>query len=127
MKDYVLRQPAEAPRANVPGPRADPRRHPFACVRPIVGEPGRFLVQSRSRSDVEHLVDLLEGTFGVCSCENFTFAREKHVREGRPISTAVFCWHLKMTLAFIGWEVREQLKANLARKGFTHERKPGSA
>lgn len=107
---------------NLPGPPTPREGHPFACVRPVIGEPGRFYVLSRSRGDVEHLVDILEGEVGVCSCENFTFARAKRLAEGKPISTASFCWHLKMTFAFIGWEVRTQLRADLAAQGFTHER-----
>jgi len=43
-------------------------------VAPIPGEPGRYYVQSKSRPNVRHIVDLTElGFNGQCCCEQFEY------------------------------------------------------
>lgn len=61
-------------------------------------EPLRFLVQSRSRMDVVHLVDLEEyWQSGRCSCENFTFQIEPLLRRliVRPNTPRAWCKHIR--------------------------------
>ena len=119
----MLKNVGERPAPPPPAPaRRKKGEHPFWCVIPVAHEPGRFHVQSRSRSDVLHLVDLMEGPFGTCSCEQFQFRiGPKQLEPGHRVSTASLCWHLKVVLGFIGWEVRLQLRETLRAKKRLHE------
>ena len=73
-----------------------------SMVEPLAGEPGVFLVQSRSRLQVRHRVDLLEfDRNGGCSCEHF----EVHIRgfldrsrngDLHKLPTSMRCWHIQV-------------------------------
>lgn len=73
-------------------------------VEPIAGEPLRFHVQSASRPDIKHLVDLQECGFNsACGCEVFQM---KHLpmlrydrREKRP-PLKRRCKHIKLALEY---------------------------
>ena len=56
--------------------------------------PLRWVVTSRSRPDVEHLVDLAAfGGIGNCSCEHFQFRIAPDLRDGRRLG-ARRCSHI---------------------------------
>jgi hypothetical protein len=57
----------------------------------------RYHVQSRTRPQVKHLVDLeLYGGNGACSCEHFTFKMEPHLKRGARSETGgLRCWHIQ--------------------------------
>jgi hypothetical protein len=83
-------------------------------VYEIPGEPLRFHVQSRTRADLKHLVDLMElNGRGRCSCEHFEYR-----------STAIkkfTCDHIKAGQIHLAKKVvsrcLETEKAHKARKG----------
>jgi hypothetical protein len=74
-------------------------------VRPIPNEPLRFYVQSRGRSEVEHLVDLEEYGFnGKCSCEYYTFKIEPKLRQVRldeRTTMRLRCWHIRRAMYYL--------------------------
>lgn len=92
------------------------RRHPadpFAgIVDQIEGEVGRFHVQSRTRN-LKHLVDILDGPFGYCSCENQLYEKTRRQRAALQRKRAAlgdFCWHLKCVWGWMGWMVAKELR-----------------
>lgn len=70
-------------------------------VEPVEGEPGRFWVQSRSRLNLRHLVDMWEyrGN-GACGCEDFERKYRPHLEEGALPSPLLACRHLHAVRAF---------------------------
>lgn len=92
---------------------AEPK-DPFSrVVEQIEGEVGRFHVRSRSRPGIKHLVDVLEGPFGQCSCEDQAFSRNKKLMSALAkgeVKLSGFCWHLKMTWGWLGYQVAKQLR-----------------
>lgn len=75
-------------------------------IRTVPGEEHRFFVQSKTRFDTWHLVDLEElGWNGRCSCEHFNFRLFPQIRDDRakrrPPRTRR-CWHIREALAFYG-------------------------
>lgn len=66
-------------------------------VKPIQGEPLRFMVDSRRPSVPAYLVDLEEHGFnGACHCEHFRFRLEPLLLRGSAASPALRCWHIKI-------------------------------
>ena len=56
-------------------------------IQPITGEPTRYYVQSRSRKDIIHVVDVEEQG---CSCESFDFRKScSHLREVNKLLNAL--------------------------------------
>ena len=73
-------------------------------VRPIVGECGRYLVQSRTNPEQEHLVDLLEG---FCGCADYTCRRRVYEENtGKPFR----CSHIREAREFFLNEILERLR-----------------
>lgn len=84
------------------------------AVKPLIGEPLRFYVQSRSRSALWHLVDLQEDGFrGKCGCENEQFMRGKAKRENPKERQR--CWHVRQALLWFA-EVQLRLVAAAAER-----------
>lgn len=78
-------------------------------VRPIPGEPLRFHVESVSKPEEPHLVDLAANNgFGACSCQDFTLRREAFLASGAPPQTnRTACAHLRAAFRVFGiWAVR---------------------
>lgn len=58
--------------------------------------PFRFRAVSRTRPDIEHVVDVSAyNGIGKCSCEHFTFNLEPALREGILTGDAARCAHIK--------------------------------
>lgn len=73
-------------------------------VWPVPGEALRYHVQSQSRREIRHLVDLEDlGFNGCCGCESFQMrhlpALKQDRREGEPPRRRR-CWHIKRALEF---------------------------
>lgn len=65
------------------------------CQR-VEGELFRFHVQSRSRKDFAHFVDLQENEFnGKCSCEHFACRLQPLLNEGEEPSDDTICEHIR--------------------------------
>jgi len=65
-------------------------------VRPLIGEPLVYLVESRSRGSVMHRVDLSEyGGNGWCGCERFAFACAPHLERGSIPREKYECAHIR--------------------------------
>lgn len=72
-------------------------------VEHIPGEPLRFLVQSRTRRNMKHLVDLEECGFnGACSCENFQMRLLPRLRAERSAAHRRHhrCEHIRRAMEF---------------------------
>lgn len=56
----------------------------------------RYVVDSHSRTGVQHAVELehYNGN-GSCTCENFSFALERHLRGGAKPCDKLRCRHIK--------------------------------
>ena len=77
-------------------------------VHPIAGEPMRFHVQSKSRRDVRHLVDLAEDNGdGQCGCEQF----QMRIAPKRKQGVINYCDHIVSAYRYFGKQmVKEILK-----------------
>ena len=83
-------------------------------VRPIPGEPLRFHVESVSKPDEPHLVDLAANNgFGACSCQDFELRREDYLTCGAPpLTNRTACCHMRAAFrAFGAWAVRAFAKS----------------
>jgi len=71
----------------------------------------RFIVSSRSRLNIGHLVDLEENDgAGQCSCEMFTFQCQPKINRGAR-GEAVTCRHLRAVhRQFAQWAVQHAVK-----------------
>lgn len=70
-----------------------------AVVDPIVGEPLRFHVQSRTVEDLKYLVDLEEYGFnGFCGCQDFDF--RKRMIAQKMNGERARCWHIERARDF---------------------------
>ena len=67
--------------------------NPVTDVQPIHGESGCFLVQSASRPEVQHRVEVEKLT---CGCERF---------QAHPAHKGQICPHIERLAAWIGWDV----------------------
>lgn len=88
-------------------------------VQPIAGETFRFYVDSKSRPDMPHLVDLESYRWGgQCSCENFKFRHEKALSELGPKSIpddSFRCSHIKAARSYYMDEIFPKLAAAIRR------------
>lgn len=76
--------------------------------------PLRFLVRSRKRPEVKHLVQLDAYNFnGACGCENFCNPILRKLREGAPPSDDTRCYHIKAA--------RERLLDRFLREVSSHQ------
>jgi hypothetical protein len=78
-----------------------PRRvepSPLAIIEPIPGERMRFMVHSRSRPDVVHLVDVQEKT---CSCEQHQFVVAPALKRGQRMEHGNWCWHMRRAREYL--------------------------
>ena len=95
---------------------------PFG-VRPVPGEPLRYLVQSRSRREIEHLVDLEECGFnGACSCENFQMRCISELRADRRLDRyrrRHRCQHIRRAMEFHA-ELSARIVARHSNAAFAH-------
>ena len=73
-------------------------------VRPIAGECGRYLVQSSSNPEQEHLVDLLEH---FCGCGDYTCRRRVYEEN---TGKKYLCKHIREAREFFLNEILEQLR-----------------
>lgn len=72
-------------------------------VDPVPGEPLRYYVQSRSRRNIKHLVDLAEcGYNSACSCEAFQMRLLPQMRKDRAEGYQIKrrCVHIKKAMEF---------------------------
>lgn len=77
-------------------PRRSLKPEPLLEVEAIEGEPGCFWVQSRSRLNLRHRVDMLfYGGNGACGCEDFERRFRKHLEAGAEPSRRLACWHIR--------------------------------
>lgn len=91
---------------------ARPTRYPGerSRVEPITGEPFRFHVQSRTRTEVMHLVDIEENDFhGQCSCESFAFRMQPLLDRGER-GDHLRCSHLNAARMFLLDVLLERIK-----------------
>lgn len=57
--------------------------------------PLRWRIQSTTRHDVEHLVELhRNGGIGKCTCEHFTYRLQPKIDQGCRVETATRCHHI---------------------------------
>lgn len=76
--------------------------------------PLRFLVDSHSRGEIQHLVDLSAYELnGECSCEHFTHRLRKHLEKGAEPGDHLRCHHIKDARAHVADALvtQEALKA----------------
>lgn len=75
-----------------------PRETNTVRVEPIEGEPLRYRVESWSRPNQPHLVDLsLAHGNGACSCTDYVTRRAPAIKAGKPLFTkATSCRHVRM-------------------------------
>lgn len=79
----------------------------------------RYHVKSRSRREVEHVVDLeLYGGNGACSCENFTYRCEPHLKKGAQPGDNLRCRHILQARAKLVDDVIRQATESMKGKGF---------
>lgn len=107
-------------------PRSVPR------VEPIEGEFGCYWVQSRTRLNMRHRVEMhAYGGNGACGCEDFEIHYRPKLEKGAAPSTALQCWHLRQAgevsrielwVAIVKHEDAEVRKARLERKRIREER-----
>lgn len=71
--------------------------------------PLRYLVKSRQRPDIEHLVQLDAYRFnGSCSCEHFSIPLLNKLRGGAVPSDDTRCFHIKHVRShLLDWFIRE--------------------
>lgn len=71
-----------------------PQRLPH--IEPVAGEPGRYYVQSSTRLNMRHLVDMwaYDGN-GACGCEDFERRFRPHLEGGAVPSIHLECKHLR--------------------------------
>jgi len=87
------------------------RQPKAAVVKPIVGEPFRFNVQSRTVENLMHLVDLEEyGYNGFCGCQDFDF--RKRVVAQKMNGERARCWHIEQARNYFIDEVLKRIARN---------------
>lgn len=65
-------------------------------IEPVEGERGCYWVQSRSRLNMRHRVDMWEyGGNGACGCEDFAIRFKPHLEKGAKPALVLACRHLK--------------------------------
>lgn len=82
-------------------------RDPFDGIVEQTDQRGSFRVRSRTRNRW-HMVDLLEGEAGMCSCEAFAFKAGKKRKKRSPQDLGPldsYCYHIRTVLAWLGWQV----------------------
>jgi hypothetical protein len=85
----------------------------YRLVLPIVGEPLRFHVVSRSQAGLRHLVDLEEfGGNGQCSCEDFQFRHQPLLERGAFAADHLRCWHIMEARWFLLNKLAEAIEAD---------------
>lgn len=100
-------------------------------VRPIVGEPTRFYVDSDSRDDVTHIVsfhrtsdpDYIEER---CTCEDFTMGIPRQIAEGKIRNTIGNrrCKHIrKVRDVLLFWFIRNLVSCDASQQGDVLKRK----
>ena len=79
------------------GKKTAARPQLVTLVEPVEGEFGRYWVQSSSRPNLRHLVDMwcYDGN-GECGCENFDFNVRKHLEAGSKPARHLACRHIKL-------------------------------
>jgi hypothetical protein len=72
----------------------------------------RYFVRSRSRPEVEHLVELdkWDGN-GACMCENFRFDRLRRLKAGATPCEHTRCWHIERAREWLVDKLIRQLAA----------------
>lgn len=69
----------------------------------------RYHVKSRSRREVEHVVDLeLYGGNGACSCEHFSYRLEPFLKKGAKPADNLRCRHIREARAKLTDDVVRQ-------------------
>lgn len=86
----------------------------------IYDGPLRYLVRSRKRPEIQHLVQLDAYNFnGSCGCEHFSIPLLNKLREGVPPSDDTRCYHIKRVRGhLLDWFVRE---VSMVRGDTTHD------
>lgn len=85
-------------------------------VQPIEGELFRFYVDSRSRPDAPHLVDLESYKWGgQCDCEAFKFKHEPALSRGADGSDLLRCSHIKAARSYFLDEILPKIAASIRR------------
>ncbi len=81
-------------------------------VRPVPHEQGRYMVQSKSRAGVTHLIDVMELR---CNCERDHTKGNRIRKKLGHLSYTDMCWHLRDALVWHGmmfatWQAEQESK-----------------
>ena len=86
-------------------------------VKPVTGEPMRFMVPSRTHRNAPYLVDLEENDFnGACGCVQFAMRLNPLIREPdwEP-GPATQCWHILITREYFLRDMLVRVAAKMNR------------
>jgi hypothetical protein len=98
----------------------------FPEVTKVEGEVLRYWVRSRSRTTLDHLVDLMgHGGNGECACERFGFKMARDLAKGLTPGLRTECWHIQLAKRYLATEVAIQTIANQAKRQVSLPTRPG--
>lgn len=93
-------------------------------VEPIPGEFGCYWVQSSSRLNLRHRVDMLEyGGNGWCGCEHFAARVQPHLDRGEKPSVIWECRHLRAVRHWSAVELWSEIAKRLGANDEERKRK----
>lgn len=82
----------------------------------------RYLVESSSRDDIKHLVELdANGGLGKCSCEHFSIRVQSKIDAGEKWTEEMRCIHIRAARRFFTDLIIKKLSQDEAKKKILHK------